>query len=663
MRAYLKGTEHGTLSQADFLSQHLPFGENIPTDYWESIDLHSWYSAQTPSAQRALPGLALAYGFTSYFYGHHFILPLLKHSESARAIFDIARSATSDPPFWANHPDYRAILDLPVVPYPIQAHITTAATVVSNSANTQPAHPTTSVPFGSYGPVIALGRGATNPNVGPTTTLQPTSLPPPHPSLPPRPISGPLSLDAGTSTASNLIQASSSGIVNSSLNPAPREQAEPTPSPPGQSSEPLGDPSGSSTTNNHGPVPEVDAASLPPHRVHLHHQPQLWPIFHSGPKDSDSSLPEITTTKDIVVSQPRPVATTLELSEDLLQNFYGQTVALRDRPTNEPYGIPPDFQAELSGLVMRSTGVVAKLTEDRCWFLSTLLAKLQAEIASGSVAMLYSLGPTLIMHKDLYVRRMARTLRSMHPNMGVDAATNEALRIAQGDGLFSQDLVTWGQLSGKVELNLKPLMPECYQKEYKGPSRVKIGCVDPIKPDEGHSDLDNVMPFLYGPGASEQQSLEHAHTFAHGRYGATTLLRTTSGAVVDRSTQGSKRMRGEIFSAFSTGRFFGDGKIPPLPHSNDTQFETIAESVKQWDETLRKEVFDQAKHFVEHSMRSLLPETQLSLGSSSQSSMDVDPPATSNVFEYLEQGESLPGPSRKRPGETSESQAKHQKSR
>jgi hypothetical protein len=50
----------------------------------------------------------------------------------------------------------------------------------------------------------------------------------------------------------------------------------------------------------------------------------------------------------------------------------------------------------------------------------------------------------------------------MNPN----AATNEALRVADSDGFFSQNLLLWDMSSGTVELNITPLMPQCYQGLY-----------------------------------------------------------------------------------------------------------------------------------------------------------------------------------------------------
>ncbi|KAG9095807.1 hypothetical protein FRC06_009408, partial [Ceratobasidium sp. 370] len=83
------------------------------------------------------------------------------------------------------------------------------------------------------------------------------------------------------------------------------------------------------------------------------------------------------------------------------------------------------------------------------WFLKTLVGKVKMEMESGPSSMWFALGPTLELHKDSYVQRIAGMLIKNHPSMSVDRAVNEALWIAESEGTFTDDLVSWDQSSGQ----------------------------------------------------------------------------------------------------------------------------------------------------------------------------------------------------------------------
>ncbi|KAG8700302.1 hypothetical protein FRC09_006057 [Ceratobasidium sp. 395] len=594
LRSYLGQREHQDLAQNEFLEHHFPFASEILQKFLKGVDLHTWFFAQSPSAKKPLPALALGYGFYYCIYQLLLVIPLLTYCQSARDLFDLAYSMVPEADFWFKSEHYMDVLNQPVQSLHIQVQPGVVATIshASSSAVAQVKTPHLPLEVSVQPSVTAAPRRSTPKRKGKSAA----------PARPDQPL-----------FFFNVPKISGDVEVQGSAAPATLQDLNP----------PCILPEGSSS-NNQGPIPTAGPSSRPaPQQL----QPPAWPQpehrVNLGPRDTTPKYQPLTTTKDIVTAYSQQVATDYELPAQLLHNHYAQLYAVRDQPSLL-LTFPADPKPTLEALAAEAIEVLDKLSLDRRWFLRSLVAKIKVEMDTGADGMYYTLGPTVNAHKDAYTRRMAKTLMSMNLGITESAAINEALRIAHGDGMHSSNLVFWDPTSGRVELNLEPMLPACIKDEYTGPKQILIGQVEQYEHSSTQAKIDCLLPFLYGPGPSEQQSHERVEKMLHHSDVVGTLRITGSGNPMERATKKSKAMRGDAASAFSTGRFFGNAVVPWIVHKEDDQFNHLKEVVTTLDVQLKSESQKRAQDFVANFLPEIFPGVQWMAGGCLTDSMELD---------------------------------------
>jgi hypothetical protein len=359
LHSYLERKEHSGLSEAEYLRLHYPIQQEDIIQFLSGLDLHAWYGTQSSSAKFKFAGLALGYALYSIDFENRVVLPLLRHSKSARDLLDLAQDNMSGIPFCTHLVKYKEILAEPVLPIPPRA----PQTVLGQAA----------LP-------MDLLVADTNQDQMPGGSEQVNLDQLPEPAK---------------SSAPSQSQPDHSSRAQVATQGGPRRRRFPLPPKPqlpnaAQPSAPL-PPLVLTTVQPTQPLPPPPAPVPAPPPA----SPPLAPRF--PPINDHTFLDKIITTKDIVTKLPRPVATTLALPCELLHNLYAQTIALRG--TKLAPKMPEALEATISNLAERAKGTVLQLDVVRRVFLKDLLVKVEAEMKTGPESMICTFGPTIEMMK------------------------------------------------------------------------------------------------------------------------------------------------------------------------------------------------------------------------------------------------------------------------
>ncbi|KAF8594023.1 hypothetical protein BDV93DRAFT_516110 [Ceratobasidium sp. AG-I] len=269
----------------------------------------------------------------------------------------------------------------------------------------------------------------------------------------------------------------------------------------------------------------------------------------------------VSTASIIQGLLPSHYRTQAELPITLIHNLFAQTIAVRDYNFSIPKPTPDQLQktAESTIRVMDAMILVRKR------FMLGVFEKIAAMMKCGAYNMLASLGSTLLYHKDAYVLEIAAILRTHIPKMSHDGALNEAARIVWGDQVYSSSMVRWSYSSGEVIVNLLPSLPIEAQAGYGGETEVLVGHLPLVdKPSE----VTRLMAMMNTPYASAQSLQVDGNQFKEVPRKAESTghtLRPKDGIWGSQRAGGSRSMRGDVLSSFSTGRFFGDAQVPLGP--------------------------------------------------------------------------------------------------